>query len=126
MAGLKWVRLDASFPFNQKVLDLAHAGRHRAIAVYACGLAYSGSQGTDGWIPESALPLIHARRTDAVHLVEVGLWIPRPGGWDINDWTEYQPSSEDTAARTAKARAAAMARWHGQGAISLDAKRSAR
>ena len=125
MAGLKWVRLDTSFPHNQKILDLAHAKRYRAIAVYACSLPYAGAQGTDGWIPDSALPLIHGRPIDATHLVEVGLWIPRPGGWDINDWAEYQPSSEETAARTAKARAAAMTRWHGQSAISLDIKRGA-
>lgn len=114
MAGLKWVRLDTTFPHNQKVLDLAEQGRYRAITAYVCGLAYAGAQGTDGWIPSSALHLIHARRAEAAHLVEVGLWVARPGGWDINDWTEYQPTSEDTKARSEHARAAAMVRWHGK------------
>jgi hypothetical protein len=113
MSGLKWVRLDATFPHNQKVLDLAEQGRWRAITAYVCGLAYAGSQGTDGWIPSSALHLIHARRAEAAQLVEVALWVPRPGGWDIHDWTQYQPTSEDTKARSEHARAAAMARWHG-------------
>ena len=124
MAGLKWVRLDCNFPMNQKVVDLACKGRHRAIATYACGLAHAGGQGTDGWIPKSVLPLIHARTTDAQHLTEVGLWVPRPGGWDIHDWADYQPTSEDTAARSARARSAALVRWSGQEAISLDTRRA--
>jgi len=113
MTGLKWVRLDTSFYTNQKILDLAHTHHHRAIAVYMCALAYAGGQGTDGWIPAAALTLIHGRPTDANHLVEAGLWTPRPGGWDIHDWRDYQPSSEETEARTARARAAALTRWNG-------------
>lgn len=115
MSGLKWVRLDCAFPSNQKILTLAAEQRHRAIAVYVCGLAYAGAQGTDGWIPLGALPLLHGRRADAAQLAAVGLWIARPGGWDIKDWHEYQPSSEETAQRTARARAAAMTRWHPNG-----------
>ena len=113
MAGLKWVRLDATFPHNQKTLELVAAGRWRAISVYLCGLAYAGQQGTDGWIPVAALPMVHGRKVDAAHLVEVGLWVARPGGWDIHDWCEYQPTSEDTERRSQHARAAAMTRWHG-------------
>jgi len=111
MSGLLWVRLDASFHSNQKILHLASIGAHRAIAAYVCGLSYAGSQGTDGWIPAAALPYLHARTRDAQHLVDVNLWTPHPGGWDIHDWLEYQPTMEANAARTAHARAAALARW---------------
>ena len=114
MAGLHWIRLDCAFPMNHKTLGLAADGRHRAIAVYVCGLAYAGSQGTDGWIPRGALPLLHGRLTEAKHLVEAGFWIPHSGGWQIKDWHEYQPSSEETAQRTARARSAAIIRWHGK------------
>lgn len=112
MTGLRWVRLDATFPTNPKVLALTEAGRWRAITVYLCGLAYCGGQGTDGFIPTGALPHLHARKTDAQHLVDAGLWDPEPGGWQIHGWLEYQPSSGDTAARSARARAAAQARWN--------------
>lgn len=111
MTGVKWVRLEASFPDNPKILELAYAGRHRAITVYVCGLAYSGAQGNEGWIPAPALARIHGRKTDATHLVNAGLWIPRPGGWEIHDWLDYQPTNDAIALRTKRARAAAETRW---------------
>ena len=117
MAGLRWVRLDTTFPSNQKVLDLAYANRHRAITVYLCGLAYAGAQGTDGWIPASALPILHARRSDAQHLVDAQLWLPIDGGWQIHDWHDYQPTTDTLNTRhqdrVRRARAAANIRWHG-------------
>ena len=113
MAGLKWVRVDTAFPRNHKVITLIGEGHHRAALVYLCGLALAGEQGTDGWVPEPLLPHIHGRPTDAQHLVEVGLWLPRPGGWDIKDWDESQPTSQETKDRSARARAAALQRWHG-------------
>jgi len=111
VAGLKWVRVDTAFPRNHKVISLIGDGHHKAALAYLCGLALAGEQGTDGWISTAHLPMIHATPRDAAHLVDVGLWIPRPGGWQINDWHQYQPSSEDTAKRTAHARAAAETRW---------------
>lgn len=112
--GLSWVRLDTSFPRNHKVLALlGERDGHRIAFVYTCGLAYAGEQGTDGFIPREALALIHGRRPDALRLVAVRLWLAEAGGWVINDWKEYQPSTEITQLRANKARSAAMARWHG-------------
>ena len=112
MTGLKWVRLDTTFPTNQKTLDLAAAGRWRAITVYLCSLAHAGAQGTDGWIPTSALRVIHARPIDAQHLTDAGLWAKEEGGYLIHDWADYQPTSQDINARTIRARDAARARWN--------------
>jgi hypothetical protein len=111
--GLPWVRLDTAFPRNHKLLALL-GGRdgHRIGLVYVCGLAYAGEQGTDGFIPREALGLIHGRPADARRLVEVRLWVAEPGGWVINDWREYQMSTEETQLRSKKARAAALSRWH--------------
>ena len=111
MTGLRWVRLDATFPTNPKILQLAQANRHRAITLYICGLAYAGGQGTDGRIPTYALTLLHGRPADAAHLVDAGLWKPNGDGWHIHDWHDYQPSTDTAAARTSQARAAANARW---------------
>lgn len=116
MAGLPWVRLDSAFPSNPKVLALvAVAGGHRVIAVYLCGLSYSGMHGTDGFLPAHALAAIHGRRSDADRLVEHHMWIPVSGGWQINGWDEYQPSTEETQARRKRAQDAALVRWHGKG-----------
>lgn len=119
MSTLAWVRLDTAMPRNQKVLILTGMrDGHRAAFVWLCGLAYSGEQGTDGFIPAPALPLIHGRPSDADRLVEVGLWHPHPGGWTVNDWAEYQQTNEETKRRTERARKAAEYRW---GKVKRDA-----
>ena len=112
--GLPWVRLDTQFPSNPKILYLIEDKKFRAAFVWAASLAYSGAHGTDGFIPAAALVFIHGTKSDAAALVDVGLWTAVPGGWEINGWNEFQPSDAESQERKKKARAAAMARWHGQ------------
>ncbi len=84
MSGLAWVRLDTAFPRNHKVLAAVEAkDGHRAMG----------------------------RQADADRLVDVGLWQLVNGGWQINDWADYQQSNEETKRRKARARAAAEVRW---------------
>jgi hypothetical protein len=109
--ALPWVRLDTQWPHNPKFLILAEDKKWRAITVYMGALAWSGAQGQNGYIPAYALSMIHGTKKEASDLVEVNLWLPAQGGWDINDWTEYQPSSEEHEARSQRARAAAQKRW---------------
>lgn len=112
MSTLAWVRLDTAMPRNQKVLALtALKEGHRAAFVWLCSLSYAGEQGTDGFIPFPALTMIHGRPVDANKLVDVGLWVPTPGGWTIHDWADYQQSNAETEKRTARAKAMAEARW---------------
>jgi hypothetical protein len=101
--GLPWVRLDTQFATNPKVLELVTDKRHKAAFAYVCALAYSGSHGTDGYIPSGALPFIHASPADAKSLVDVGLWAPAPNGWQINGWDEFQISDEAARARRERA-----------------------
>ena len=109
------MRLDTAFARNHKVLVLLgmRGGPASGIA-YICGLGYCGEHGSNGFIPREALPFIHAKKADAARLVEVGLWVEEDGGWMVNDWSEYQPSSEEHERRSNKARIAAAARWHGK------------
>ena len=92
--SLPWVRLDSTFPANVKVLQLIDAKKHRAINLYTFGLAWSGHQGTDGFIPTYALRMIHGTKADADALVEVGLWDAYDNGWRVHDWDTYQPNGE--------------------------------
>ena len=108
--GLPWVRLDTQFATNPKVLELVADKRHKAAFVYVCALAYSGSHGTDGYLPATCLPFIHATRTDANHLVEVGLWQQAPNGWQINGWDEFQVSDEAAKKRRERAQKGGQAR----------------
>ena len=100
--GLQWVRLDAQFPSNPKVLELAARKKWRAAFVYVTSLAYCGQHGTDGYIPANALPFIHATRSDAAELVDVALWHEAPGGWEINGWLEFQPSDDESRERRSR------------------------
>lgn len=109
--GLPWVRLDTQFPSNPKVLELTRDGKWRAAFVYIAGLTYAGQHCTDGYIPETAMPFIHATRTTASELVKVGLWHPDVGGWRVNDWEEHQMLDETAKARSDHARKAAQDRW---------------
>jgi hypothetical protein len=104
--------LDTQWPQNPKFLMLVEDKKWRAISVYFAGLAWSGAQGQAGYVPKSALPMIHATVKEAGELVSARLWIPAQGGWDINDWVEYQPTNEEHERRSQKARAAALARWN--------------
>jgi hypothetical protein len=120
--ALPWVRLDTAFPMNPKILALVEDKQWQAVVSYVSGLSYSGGQGTDGFLPNSSLPFVHGTPRTASQLVSTGLWIPRLGGHDINGWHEFQPSSEEHEARSARARAAAEIRWHGRTTINGYAK----
>lgn len=109
--GLEWVRLDTAFPRNPKVLHLIEDKRWRAVTAYVCGLSYSGEQGLDGFLPRACLMWLHATPKDAAALVAVGLWLEVPGGWEINDWHDYQPTAAEAQQRREKARLAAEERW---------------
>lgn len=113
--ALPWIRLDTQFPSNPKILALVEAKKHRAAFAWVCALAYSGAHGTDGFLPASCLPFIHATKGDADDLARVGLLAVAPGGWDINGWSEFQQSSEESALRKKRAQSAALTRWHANG-----------
>jgi hypothetical protein len=116
---LPWVRLDTAFPYNPKLLAmLAEKDGHRAALVWLASLAYSGGQGTDGFISREALPFIHGRPADADRLVRHGFWRAQPGGWLINSWVEKQESNSETQERRVRAQAGAAARWEGHEAVS--------
>lgn len=109
--GLPWIRLENNLAQNPKILALVEDKNYQAAFAYVCGLGYSGSVGTDGFIPRAALSFVHARPRDAQVLVDVGLWIEGAGGWDINGWHDFQPTSDEHAQRKEKAKKAAAKRW---------------
>lgn len=110
--SLPWVRLDTQFATNPKVLQLIEQKNHAAIVTYICGLGYAGAHGTAGYIPTSALPFIHGNKRHADQLVTAGLWHTTVGGYQVNDWDEYQLTGLEAEKRREKAQLAALARWH--------------
>ena len=108
--GLPWVRLDTNFHHNIKVMELVAANKWRAITVYIASIAHAGQHGTDGYIPESCLFLIHGTKREANDLVTAGLWVPSPGGWDISGWDEFQISDEAARKRRERAQKGGIAK----------------
>ena len=111
MAGLKWIRLETTMFENPKLLYLQEDRQHKLIVVHLQGMCYSGRHGLAGYIPKAALRLIGATSGDANRIVATGLWSPAPGGWQVNDWDEYQLADEESQRRSDKAQKAATARW---------------
>src|SRR6266568_3069286 len=99
-----WVRMDCGWPQNPKFLDLVDDRHWRAITAYWAGLGWTAMHGHDGFIPRSALPLSHGTSKEAGQLVDVGLWLPGQGGWDVNDYKEYQRSNAEQEERSQRAR----------------------
>jgi len=108
--GLPWVRLDTQFGNNPKVVELVAKKQFQAAFAYVCSLAYAGAHGTDGYIPEHCLYLVHATKRDADALVKTGLWMPSAGGWDINGWDEFQVSDEAAKRRRERAQKGGIAK----------------
>ena len=99
-----WAKIDDHYFSNPKVIEAGPDGRllHLASIVYAAGH-------TGGTIPPSVLPLlaVHCgiKRIKPVvdKLVSLELWdVLQDGpGWEIHDYTVYNPDKDDKAARKA-------------------------
>lgn len=112
MAGVKWIRIDTQMFENPKLLYLKEDGKYRAIVAHLEAMAYSGAQGLGGFLPKAAVKRIDVTPGDIKRLIDEDLWQPVPGGWQINDWAEYQLTGEEIERRSERGRKAAAARWN--------------
>jgi hypothetical protein len=112
MSGVKWIRLDTSIFDNPKFLYLKEEKQFRAIVAHIEAMCYSGRHGLAGFVPRAALRGLGLARKDAEKLVSEHLWTPAPGGYQINDWNDYQLTSEEIENRRKRAQTAAATRWN--------------
>jgi hypothetical protein len=119
--SLAWVRLDTGIAHHDKTLALLadpSAKRWQAVSSYMFALGWSGEHGTDGFIPEAALPFVHGTKATANLLVQYGFWTPAPGGWRIRNYATRQELAVITAAKKEAQRVASAkancVRWHGK------------
>lgn len=92
---MTWVRLDDSFPEHPKIARLGDT----ALAMFVVGLAYCNRNLTDGFIPNQVglgqLRYCDGNPVPAIRELEkVGCWDKVPGGWQVHDYFDYQPSRE--------------------------------
>lgn len=96
--ALPWVRLDSNIYGHDKILALKSdpsPKKWQAIAVYMMSFAWSGGQGTDGFIPNYALEQIHATAVIARLLVKYGLWDDGIAGYWIRNFADRQQLTTD-------------------------------
>ena len=118
--SLNWVRLDANIATHDKILHLISdpsAQKWQAIASYVFALGWSGGQGTDGFVPKAALPMVHGTAKTARLLEKYRLWTEATAGWQIVNFSERQELLVVTEGKKAARRVAALKancqRWHG-------------
>jgi hypothetical protein len=91
-----WVKLDDGFPEHPKM----HAAGALGLAMQVAALCYCNRNLTDGFIPTAAAKKLVdlddirgvAWKGVVKRLVDVGAWREVPGGWQIHDYAEYQPT----------------------------------
>ena len=102
---MAWIKLDDQFRNHPKIL----AAGPLASWLYVCGLTFAGQYLTDGHIPSTMLGMLAAvdnAQELADRLVDVGLWEEVDGGYQIHDFTEYNPTREEVRGiRAARAEA---------------------
>lgn len=105
-----WFRVDDKSAFHSKVLLAGNS----AWGVFCRAGAWSAGELTDGKIPTRVGLKIGSKKTwDRLEIV--GLVERISDGWQIHDWSDWNPSSEVAkaveASKRAKAQNAAIARW---------------
>lgn len=121
--SLPWFRLDVGVGSHEKILalldDRSPAGiKYRALWSWVTAIGWSVDSETDGRIPRSAFPFIHATPATARLLVKYELW----DEGDLGSYRIHNYSRRQALARTAQAlrdersrqgAKAACLRWHG-------------
>ena len=112
---MAWVRLDDEFPDHKKVAGLSND----AFCLHVTAMCWVAKWQTDGKLPGKLLGKLGWRCQDpasaAAELVTANVWEITPEGWEIHDFTQYNPTKEQiealAATRSAAGKAGAMARW---------------
>lgn len=118
-----WLKKDDKFPEHRKIRRLTDSQyRLHDTALHACA-----KDETDGFVTEDDIAdMQHGPRLrkHVDSLVKARLWVAVKGGWEINDYLEYNPSHAEQEAKRVTARER-QARWRkgGTGASDGDVSR---
>ena len=94
-------RLDTGWHVNPKVLKVGLAG----MGLHAWSISYCDHALSDGFIPNGAWPALTGVRAAVMALVRAGLWVPVEDGFRLHDYTDYNRTRAQVAARQAEDRA---------------------
>lgn len=108
-APVPWAKLDDEYPRHPKMQRIPAALRADAIALEVAGLCYSTRVLTDGFVAAAVVETLglevgfehkrglNRKRLRAVigSLLDAKRWVSVPGGYQIHDYADYQPSASD-------------------------------
>ena len=116
---MTWVRLDDSFHNSRKVLALMARGTlgFAALGLWSVTRTWTAQQRSGGVVPAAVVYQMAGSPARgeawAARLVEVGLWTPLEGGWQIHDADKYTSKLSET--RAVAGRKGAERRWQTDG-----------
>jgi hypothetical protein len=90
---MTWGKVDDNLAFHPKVI----AAGNEAMGLWVRSLSWSSQQLTDGIIPDAIISALHGEASAHI-LVAAGLWHEVDGGYEFNDWVDYQPTREQVLA----------------------------
>ena len=87
-----WIKLDDGFPTHPKILQAGPLG----LAIQVRAICYASKNKTDGFLPDAAIGLFLLGLDLAfdwpAHMLERKLWDQVPGGYQIHDYLDWNPS----------------------------------
>jgi hypothetical protein len=113
--SMSWIKLDDQFSTNDKVLAAGKDARELHISA----LCHCGRNLTDGFVDSrmvrqlAAMFEVYDWQEAVESLLDVGLWIAAPGGYQINNYLEFNPPRAKVEAQH-EARAERQARWRAE------------
>lgn len=84
---MPWFKVDDNFASHPKAVAAGNA----ALGLWVRAGAWSMQQLTDGYIPGNIARIL-GKHSEAVALVNAGLWIPKDDGYLFHEWAERQPT----------------------------------
>jgi hypothetical protein len=85
-----WFRVDDNLAFHPKVIAAGNA----AMGLWVRAGSWSNRYLTDGLIADDQARTL-GTKAEAAKLVNSGLWVPAPGGYQFHEWDERQPPAAD-------------------------------
>lgn len=91
-----WVKIDDGFTDHPKIEALSD----KAFRLHVAGLCFCGRTMSDGFIPSSRVNRLLPKVTQRMvaELTDAGVWLERPGGFDVKDFLAYNPSKKKVEA----------------------------
>src|SRR5215217_2603099 len=97
---MPWLKIDDNFCDHDKIEPLSDG----AFRLHVCGMNFCARLLTEGFLKVAQVQRLPCNVTEEriQELVEAGLWHPAPGGYQIHDFLDYNPTKEEAISKHEK------------------------